>query len=219
MKLTDRLYEAAKPIWDGYLTQPFVAELGNGTLREDRFRFYMVQDYRYLLQYAKVFAMGVVKTEDERLMTRFSYMVHDTLDGEMNIHKAYMSRLGITEEEVATTKSALANQSYTSYMLDEAYKGGPLEILVAVLSCAWSYQMIGEHHKTIPGALEHPLYGEWVQGYSSKEYCDATQEIIDLVDELGEGISPEKEEHLKEIFVNCSRYEQGFWDMAYDMAF
>lgn len=79
--------------------------------------------------------MGVVKTEDEALMTRFSYMVHDTLDGEMNIHKAYMSRLGITEQEVATTKSTLTNQSYTSYMLDEAYKGGPLEILVAVLSC------------------------------------------------------------------------------------
>ena len=138
MSLTDRLYAVAKPIWDGYLEQPFVKELGEGTLREDRFRFYMVQDYRYLLQYAKVFAMGVVKTEDEALMTRFSYMVHDTLDGEMNIHKAYMSRLGITEQEVATTKSTLTNQSYTSYMLDEAYKGGPLEILVAVLSCAWS---------------------------------------------------------------------------------
>ena len=123
MSLTDRLYAVAKPIWDGYLEQPFVKELGEGTLREDRFRFYMVQDYRYLLQYAKVFAMGVVKTEDEALMTRFSYMVHDTLDGEMNIHKAYMSRLGITEQEVATTKSTLTNQSYTSYMLDEAYKG------------------------------------------------------------------------------------------------
>lgn len=217
MKLTDRLYAAAKPIWDGYLEQPFVKELGEGTLREDRFRYYMVQDYRYLLQYAKVFAMGVVKTENERLMTRFSYMVHDTLDGEMNIHKAYMSRLGITEEEVATTKSALANQSYTSYMLDEAYKGGPLEILVAVLSCAWSYQMIGEHHKNIPGALEHPLYGEWVQGYCSKEYCELTQEIIDLVDALGEGNGAAQEAHLVEIFVNCSRYEQQFWDMAYGM--
>ena len=219
MNLTDRLYEAAKPIWDGYLNQPFVKELGEGTLSQDRFRFYMVQDYRYLLQYAKVFAMGVVKTEEERLMTRFSYMVHDTLDGEMKVHKAYMARLGITEEEVAKTKTSLTNQSYTSYMLDEAHKGGVLEILVAVLSCAWSYQMIGEHHKTIPGALEHPLFGEWIYGYSSKEYCDTTQEIIDLVNELGKDVTPEREEHLKEIFVNCSRYEQQFWDMAYDMKY
>ena len=169
MSLTDRLYAVAKPIWDGYLEQPFVKELGEGTLREDRFPFYMVQDYRYLLQYAKVFAMGVVKTEDEALMTRFSYMVHDTLDGEMNIHKAYMSRLGITEQEVATTKSTLTNQSYTSYMLDEAYKGG-----------------------------------------------ETTQEIIDLVNELGKDISAEREAHLKEIFENCSRYEAMFWDMAYE---
>ena len=49
MSLTDRLYAVAKPIWEGYLEQPFVKELGEGTLREDRFRFYMVQDYRYLL--------------------------------------------------------------------------------------------------------------------------------------------------------------------------
>ena len=217
MQLTDRLYEAAKPIWDGYLSQPFVKELGEGTLREDRFRFYMVQDYRYLLQYAKVFAMGVVKAEEEALMLRFAHMVHNTLDGEMCIHKLYMSRLGITEQEIADTKSSLSNQSYTSYMLDEGYKGGVLEILVAVLSCAWSYQMIGEHHKHIPGALEHPLFGEWVQGYCSKEYCDGTQEIIDLVNLYGKDISPAREEHLKEIFVNCSRYEADFWDMAYEM--
>lgn len=220
MDLTDRLYAAAKDIWDGYLEQPFVKELGEGTLREDQFRFYMVQDYRYLMQYAKVFAMGVVKAraEDERLMVCFARMVHDTLDGELNIHKTYMARLGIPEQEIVETKSSLVNQSYTSYMLDAAYRGGPLEILTAVLSCAWSYQMIGEHHEKIPGALEHPLYGEWVAGYSSKEYRESTQEIIDLVNELGRGISPEREKELVEIFVNCSRYEKDFWDMAYDMA-
>lgn len=217
MKLTQRLYESVKDIWAGYLEQPFVKELAEGTLPEEKFRFYMVQDYRYLLQYAKVFAMGIVKTEDEALMTRFSYMVHDVLDGEMNVHKAYMSRLGITEQEVAQTKSALANQSYTSYMLDVAYKGGPLEILMAVLACAWSYQEIGEHHAKIEGALTHPLYGEWVQGYSSEAYRESTQEIIDCVDALGANITPEQEAYLTEIFVNCSRYEKDFWDMSYHM--
>ena len=77
MKLTDRLYEEVKDIWKGYLTQTFVKELGEGTLGEDRFRFYMVQDYCYLLQYAKVFALGIVKAEEEPLMRRFASMVHD----------------------------------------------------------------------------------------------------------------------------------------------
>ncbi len=217
MKLTERLYESVKDIWAGYLEQPFVKELAEGTLDPEKFRFYMIQDYRYLLQYAKVFALGIAKSREEDLMRRFACMVHDVLDGEMKVHKSYMARLGITEEEVAHTKTALANQSYTSYMLDEANKGGSLEILMTVLACAWSYQVIGEHHAAVPGALEHPLYGEWVQGYSSEEYRASTQEIMDCVDELGADITPEREAALTEIFVICSRYEKIFWDMAYAM--
>ena len=217
MRLTDRLYRSVEDIWMGYLQQPFVKELGDGTLDVEKFRFYMIQDYRYLLQYAKVFALGVVKTEEEGLMRRFACMVHDVLDGEMQVHKAYMSRLGITEEEVAKTPSALANQSYTSYMLDVAHKGGPLDILMAVLACAWSYQVIREHHAAISGALEHPLYGEWVEGYASEAYRKSTQEIIDCVNLLSEGISAAEEAKLTEIFVTCSRYEQEFWEMAYHM--
>ncbi|KXL54070.1 thiaminase-2 [Anaerotignum neopropionicum] len=217
MKLTDRLYEEVKDIWKGYLTQTFVKELGEGTLGEDRFRFYMVQDYCYLLQYAKVFALGIVKAEEEPLMRRFASMVHDTLDGEMDVHKIYMKRLGITNEEIASAKIALANQSYTSYMLDIAYKGDILDVLVAVLSCAWSYQMIGEHLRTIPGALEHPLYGEWVSGYSSEAYIQSVKDIMDAVDEIGADISPKKEVYIKEIMRKCSLYERDFWEMAYHM--
>ena len=77
--------------------------------------------------------------------------------------------------------------------------------------------MIGEHHKLITGALEHPMYGEWINGYSCQEYCDGTQCIIDLVNTYGEGIDGKREEHLKEIFVNCSRYEADFWTMAYEL--
>lgn len=217
MQLTERLFESVKDIWAGYLEQPFVKELGNGTLDEKKFRFYMVQDYRYLLQYAKVFALGVVKSDDEVMMHRFAAMVNDTLDGEMKIHKAYMSRLGITNEEISSTPSSLVNSAYTSYMLDEAFRGGAMEIIIAVLSCAWSYAYIGEQLNKIPGAAEHPLFGEWVQGYVSEEYRRSTQDIMDVVNELGENISAEEEKKITEIFVKCSRYEKRFWDMAYSM--
>ena len=135
----------------------------------------------------------------------------------MDVHKIYMKRLGITNEEIVSAKIALANQSYTSYMLDVAYKGDILDVLVAVLSCAWSYQMIGEHLKTIPGALEHPLYGEWVSGYSSEAYIQSVKDIMDAVDEIGADISPKKEVYIKEIMEKCSLYERDFWEMAYHM--
>lgn len=217
LKLADRLYKSVEDIWNSYLEHPFVKGLADGTLDIEKFKFYMVQDYRYLLEYAKVFSLGVVKSRDEELMRKFALMVKETLDGEMDIHKSYMKRLGITHEEVENSKTSLMNQSYTSYMLDVAFKGDALDILVAVLSCAWSYQVIGENHIKVPGAIENETFGEWIEGYTSDDYKANTQEIIDLVNKLGENITEEKEAYLKEVFVNCSRFEYAFWDMSYNM--
>ncbi len=215
MELSKILYESVEEIWKSYLEHPFVKQLGEGTLPPDLFRFYMIQDYLYLLEYSKVFALGVIKSKEEELMRKFASMVHNTLNGEMNIHKIYMQRLGISKEEIKAAKQSLANRSYTSYMMEVSYNGDVLDVLIAILSCAWSYQVIGEHHASIPNATQHPIYGEWIKGYSSEQYRKDTQELIDLTDKLGEGISQKRIEQLKTIFISCSRYEYAFWDMSY----
>lgn len=215
MKLTQQLYESVKDIWEGYDKHPFVKGIGEGTLEIDRFRFYMIQDYLYLLDYAKVFALGVVKSKEEALMRKFANMVHSTLDSEMKIHKTYMERLGITKEEIKNANYSLANKSYTNYMIAVGSHGGVLELLVSILACSWSYKMIGDTLSKIEGAVQHPFYGEWIRGYSSAEYAADNEEILELVDRLGKDSTEEEIENLKTIFINCSRYEAMFWDMAY----
>lgn len=215
--LTRRLHEAAAPIWDKCLHHPFVTGIGDGTLDVEKFRFYMLQDYLYLFDYARVFALGVVKARDPELMRTFARNVDSILGGEMNIHRSYMKRLGITEEQVFAVKPALDNLSYTNYMLAAAHAGGPAEVVAAILSCSWSYAEIGRALADIPGAAEHPFYGEWIRGYASREYEQTNESLIQLMDQLGEGITAQQEKHLTELFVNCSRYELGFWDMAWEM--
>ena len=183
----------------------------------EKFRFYMLQDYLYLFDYARVFALGVVKARDPELMRTFARNVDSILGGEMNIHRSYMKRLGITEEQVFAVKPALDNLSYTNYMLAAAHAGGPAEVVAAILSCSWSYAEIGRALADIPGAAEHPFYGEWIRGYASREYEQTNESLIQLMDQLGEGITAQQEKHLTELFVNCSRYELGFWDMAWEM--
>lgn len=109
------------------------------------------QDYLYLFDYARVFAYGVVKARDPGLMRTFSANVDAILGGEMKVHRAYMARLGITEEQVFSVQPALSNLSYTHYMLSCAAAGGPAEIIAAILSCSWSYAEIGTRLAAIPG--------------------------------------------------------------------
>lgn len=211
------LRQAADPVWEQCLHHPFVAGIGDGTLDVRKFRFFMLQDYLYLLDYARVFALGVVKAQDPELMRTFARNVDSILAGEMNIHRSYMQRLGITEAQVQAVKPSLDNLSYTNYMLSAAYSGGSREIVASILACSWSYAEIGQALAAIQGAGEHPFYGEWIRGYASPEYAASNEALILLMNQLADGASPKEIDHLVDIFVNCSRYELGFWDMSWEM--
>lgn len=215
---THRLYAAARPIWEGYHRHPFVTGLGDGSLSPEKFRFFMVQDYLYLYEYVRVFALGVAKAGDRDLMGRFSASVDHILNREMDIHRAYLARLGVTEAALEGADQALPNLSYTSYMLSVAYTGGPAEIVAAILACSWSYAEIGARLAVCPGAADHPLFGAWVQGYASGSYQAANRDLMALMDRLAEGLPEQTLRRLEDIFVQCSQYEAGFWDMAWEGA-
>ena len=212
-----QLRNAAASIWEDCLNHPFVTGIGDGTLAVEKFQYFMLQDYLYLFDYARVFALGVVKARDPELMRTFAANVDAILGGEMKIHKAYMKRLGISEEQVFAVKPALDNLSYTNYMLSIASNGTPMEIVAAILACSWSYAEIGQALVAVPGAAEHPFYGEWIQGYASEDYAATNQALIELMDSLAADATEDQIAYLTEIFVNCSRYELGFWDMSWRM--
>ncbi len=215
MKLSEILRTEAQELWDSYLTHPFIREVAEGTLPIEKFRYYMIQDYLYLFDYTKVYALGIIRSREPELMKFFADFVYSTLNTEMDIHRSYMKRLGIPLGEAQQASMHLDNLSYTHYMLSVAHNGDVLEILATILSCAWSYEFIGKYLSKIPGVLTHPFFGEWVQGYASEEYAAGNRQILAMVDRLGEDISAEQLTRLKEIFINCSIYEYKFWDMAY----
>ncbi len=218
MTTTERLLAATEDIWAKYYTHPFVRGIADGTLDREKFRYYMIQDYLYLIDYAKVFAVGVSKAKDGETMKLFAGYVHQILDGEMDIHRSYMARLGITLEEAEQTPVALDNLSYTSYMLRVAFEEGAGEVAAAILSCALSYEYIAkEILRTNPDAEQHPFYGEWIRGYASEEYAATNQALIELMDTLTADATEAQLAYLTEVFVNCSRYELGFWDMAWEV--
>lgn len=217
MTVTQRLYEAARPVWRQCHNHPFVKGIGDGTLDQEKFRWFLLQDYLYLFDYARVFAWGVIKARDPALMRTFSANVDAILGGEMKTHRAYMARMGITEEEVFAVQPALSNTSYTHYMLSVAAAGGPAEIIAAILACSWSYAEIGAELAKVPSAADHPFYGEWIRGYAGEEYHKTNAALVELMEELAAGCTEAEYARLEDIFVTCSRYELGFWEMAWTL--
>lgn len=211
---TDRLWERVKPLWEAYLKHPFVVGIGKGTLEKEKFKHYMRQDYVYLIEYCRLFALGSAKARDLRTMSIFAKLLHGTLELEMDLHRQYAAKFGITPEELEATKPSATTTSYTSYMLNVAYRGGVENVIAAVLACAWSYNYIGKELAKWPGAKEHEFYGEWVKMYSSDEFTELAEDCKNLMNEIAEG-KPERDlKELEDIVVKTSLYEYMFWDMA-----
>ncbi len=219
MTTTQRLLEATKEIWQGYYEHPFVKGIENGTLDREKFRYYIIQDFLYLEDYAKAFAVGIAKAKSIETTQLFSGYIALLTGSEMNIHHGYMGKFGVSEEELAATPRALDNLSYTSYMLRVAYEEGEAEILAAILSCAYSYELIAKNMvKHTPHCVDHDFYGEWITGYASEEYANGNVVLINMLDKLTENYSETQLKHLTDIFVACSKYEARFWDLSLNMS-
>ena len=131
MNTVERLLGATTEIWEEYNKHPFVLGIQNGTLDREKFRYYMIQDYLYLEDYAKTFAVGVAKAKSLKIANLFAKYIN-VMNGELNVHDGYFAKLNITQEEIAATPRSLDNLSYTSYMLRVAYEEGEGEILAAL---------------------------------------------------------------------------------------
>lgn len=219
MGTTQQLLDYAAEVWTAYNEHPFVLGIQNGTLEREKFRFYMIQDYLYLGDYAKIFALGVAKATGLSNAMLFSRYI-SVMNGELNVHSNYMARLGITQEDIDSAKRSLDSLSYTSYMLRVAYEETEVEIVAAILACAYSYEVIAKKMvENNPAAVDDEFYGSWISGYVSEEYSEENRVLIELLDDMTKSYTPAQIEHLKDVFLACSRYEMAFWDLSWNMSF
>lgn len=218
MLFSHRLFNTVEPVWNSYLEHPFVKGIGEGTLDKEKFVHYMKQDYVYLIEYSRVFAIGSTKANDLKTMTIFANLLHGTMNFEMDLHRQYAEKFGITKEELEATEPSATMTSYTSYMLSQAQLGGVENTIAAVLACAWSYNWIGKNLATWPGATEHELYGDWVKTYASDEFTSLAEDCIDLINEHAKDKPEHELKKLEEIFVKTSYFEYMFWDMAENLS-
>ena len=181
---TNELLQRTAAIWDRVHAHPFVIGLGDGSLPVESFRFYMVQDYLFLIVFCRVLALGAAKSPDLETMGRFAGLLHETLHTEMGLHRAYAARFGITEEELNLAEPSPATHAYTSHLLQAAQSGSVAELAAALLPCQWSYAQIGQMlERKAPRPLSE-LYSDWITAYASPEFGALATWLSELVDRL-----------------------------------
>lgn len=215
MTLSAELYEKARPIWDAQLAHPFVQGLGDGTLEVERFKRWVLQDYLYLKEFARIFAWAVAKADRLDTMGWYAGVLNLTLNTEMDLHRAYAERFGITPEELEATAMWPTTRAYTDFLVRTSADGDMADLLAALLPCAWGYVHIGQALATAASPADQ-RYADWIAQYASPEFAEAADWLRRELDRVSAGASPDRRRRLTELFVLSSRYEWEFWEMCWN---
>jgi thiaminase/transcriptional activator TenA len=159
-RFSDSLRKEVDLLWEKIFTHPFLIELGEGRLPLDSFRFYMKQDYVYLLEFSRCLGIAAAKVEDRETMRTFASLLDASLTVEVEMLERLGQKIGIAADELRTSEPAPTNVAYTRHLLSVAYAGTVGEIMAAMLPCMWSYQEIGERLLDQSGLTRNPIYSE-----------------------------------------------------------
>lgn len=214
LPFSQQLRERSRVAWDRIRTHPFVTALGDGTLSLGRFRYFMRQDYLFLIEYSRVLAVAAAKSPDLESMGRFAGLLDETLHSEMALHRGFCADFGITRAELEMTRAAPATVAYTKFLLETAFETGIEEICAVLLPCQWSYDEIGRSLAATTRAPLESFHRRWIDGYNSPEYQQVTAWLIGFVDRLGSEADRATRAGMHGLFAESCRHELEFWDAA-----
>ncbi len=213
-RLSTELRRAAEPIWQAQHEHPFLRGIADGTLAAERFSHYVRQDYVFLIEYARLLALGAARSPDLATMTRFCELAREILTTEMDLHRSFAATFGISAAELEAETPAPTTQGYTDFLVRTGAQGDFAELAAALLPCMWGYAEIG---RVLAAAGRSPdeRYAQWVQMYASDEFGVLADWCRALVDELGVALTADGRARAQRAFITSSRYELAFWEMAW----
>ncbi len=212
----ERLKAAAGADWHAYVEHDFVRRMGAGTLPEAAFRRYLVQDYLFLIQFARANALAAYKSRTLADMRRAQGALSAILDVELNLHVRLSARWGLSPDDLERAREEPATTAYTRFVLDCGASGDLLDLHTALAPCVIGYGEIGARLAAAmtPAGLETHPYREWIAEYAGTAYQDVARAARLHLDELAARSMTERRfEELAELFAQACRLEADFWQM------
>jgi thiaminase/transcriptional activator TenA len=212
-----RLRDAAGPVWQDYTHHAFVEGLRAGTLPREAFLGYLVQDYVFLIHFARAWALAVTKADALEEMRACAATVDALLGHELSLHVKTCAEAGLSEADLYNAEEHPANLAYTRYVLDAGHSGDFLDLLAALAPCVMGYGEIGARLGPVPG--DHP-YADWIATYAGDAYQQVCRDAGALFDgaitrRLGDDPTATPGwARLCRRFTTATRLEVAFWDMG-----
>src|SRR6201981_4125102 len=167
MSFFERVKTAAPAGWGANTEPPFTNGLADGSLADAAFRHYLVQDYLFLIEFARAYALSVYKSPKLADMREAAAGLSAILDIEMNLHVKLCAGWGLSPSDPEQTPPAVEMLAYTRYVLDAGMRGDLLALKVALAPCVIGYAEIATRLAAAAAQVVAAIpYRVWIDEYA-----------------------------------------------------
>ncbi len=208
--------KAAGQSWGASFNHPFVRALADGSLAAELFRFYQMQDARYLEAFADACSIISTRCTDPATKLWFIDAARLAIVVEQQLHAGYGERLGYDADDIRRLELTPNNRAYQDHMIARASTGSLVEAVAAITPCPWLYTALGGHLEQRMGEIsdDHP-YADWLRTYADPGFVTYTNELLEILQQQAERHDSSALDRALEAFCVSTRYEWMFWEQAW----
>lgn len=189
---------------DGINNGRFVRQLGDGTLPETAFRFYLQQDALYLRDYARVLshASSLAPTADEQAF--WAGGARDAIVVERQLHERWLGTVDVDGTALSPRTTA-----YLDHLLATVARGDYAVLTAAVLPCYWLYADLGKRLR-VRSHPQHP-YRDWLATYADDAFTAAAEQALSIATRTAADASSAVRAAMLAAFRTAAAHERAFF--------
>lgn len=214
-RFTAHLREAAEPAWTDAVEHRFVTELGGGTLDDDAFRRYVVQDYAFVDALAGAIGRAVGDAPDTAAERRLATFLNTVVGPEDDYFERAFDALDVPESDRESPTLARPTRSFEHLLGHASRAGGYAETLAVLVPVEWVYLTWARDAREGPGTDRFYL-DEWTAMHATDEFAALVEWLRDQLDAEAAAASDRRRDRIERLFVDAVELEVAFFDAAYD---
>ncbi|MBP05501.1 MAG: hypothetical protein CL728_02005 [Chloroflexi bacterium] len=212
MTLTSNLKLKYSNLWESMTHHKFVLELGKGSLPENVFKNYFLQDYVFVNDLVTVASQGIAKAPNLNSASIFNNFLVGILDPENDLFLRFFKELGASEDDYSSAKASPTTQAFGDFLVRTSLEGTFDDIAMILYVTEGTYLDWGNRLLIEKANPNNAVYKEWIDLHGP----NVLGELVNWLEDHLNSKSKISEKRAEYLFQTALRYEYLFWEAAYN---
>lgn len=202
------LLAEAAPLWEKMLGHPFLSAVADGSIADETFKAWVVQDYLFIREALSFLSILHAKAPHHLRPTLGQTIVG--IHQELDLFRKQAEAHGISFE--GATMSFVC-QAYAHFLKATAYERSFEEVFTVIYGTEKTYLDCWLRVKQEQAAPSR--WQAFIDNWTSEAFQGFVTWLATTLDEIAAHKSPHDLEAMRDLFLMTVRYEYMFWEMVY----